>query len=93
MTQKIYNWIIGITLFIVIIICAAEYQTEYRDGVVLSNSDGIITVQTDDGNIWDAKNYSYAAGTPVRVKFFNAETLYTPYDDVITGMKPIQGAN
>ena len=79
MKQKIYNWIIGITLFVVIIICTAAYQTEYRNGVVLSNSDGIITVQTDDGNIWDAENYPYTAGTAVRVKFFNAETASSTF--------------
>lgn len=93
MRHKILNVTFGIILFTVILICTAEYQTEYRDGVVLSNSDNIITVQTDDGHVWEAENYPYIAGTPVRVKFFNAETLYNPYDDIVTGMKPIQGAD
>ncbi len=66
-----------------------EYRADFGKVVDVADVENdivdVVTVRTEDGNLWDFRGYGYEGGEQVFLVFTTGGTL-TIYDDEITGV-------
>jgi len=76
------DWILTIILCIIFVVCAKMSNLYFLDGTVVETTGNKVTVQSEDGNIWEFYGMGYGEQERVRMVMDDKDTCDN-WDDEI----------